>query len=69
MLARARALSCPRVLVTPKDAVKLRSLATPEFVTFKLSLAFGPGLFSTQSLPQFIEHFWNSRHSDVNELE
>ncbi len=69
ILGRARDLSCPRVLITPKDAVKLRGIATPEFVTFELSLAFGPGLFSTQTLPQFIEHFWNSRHSDVNELE
>ncbi|WP_027366655.1 tetraacyldisaccharide 4'-kinase [Desulfocurvibacter africanus] len=69
MLERARAQSCPRVLVTPKDAVKLRNLATPEFVTFELSLAFGLGLFSTQTLPQFIEHFWNSRQSGVNELE
>jgi len=63
MLERAKALSCPRVLVTPKDAVKLQGLAQPGLATFELSLAFGPGLFTTQTLPQFIEHFWSSRHT------
>ncbi len=67
ILARAKALSCPRVLVTPKDAVKLQALAGPEFVTLDLSLSFGQGLFTSQSLPQFIEHFWNSRHTGADD--
>lgn len=66
ILARAEALDCKRVLVTPKDAVKLQGLATPEMLTMELSLSFSPGLFTPQSLPQFIEHFWNSRHTSAN---
>ncbi len=52
----ARDHACPTVLCTPKDAVKLRSLADDSLFAFDLDLAFGPQWLAAAPFPHWLEH-------------
>ena len=44
-----------KIIVTPKDAVKLERFAGAEFATLKLGLTFGPSLFTDTTFPDWLQ--------------
>ncbi|WP_419786924.1 tetraacyldisaccharide 4'-kinase [Pseudodesulfovibrio sp.] len=49
MQATAKRLECEFILCTPKDAVKLGPMCTPEFWQFELRMAFGPSTIGAKT--------------------
>jgi len=62
MQSVAKGLGCEFILCTPKDAVKLGPMCTPEFWQFELRMAFGP---STIGAKTPFNIWWKGRYESV----
>ncbi|MGE4504379.1 MAG: tetraacyldisaccharide 4'-kinase [Desulfovibrionaceae bacterium] len=62
----ARERGCKVILCTPKDAVKLGSMASELFWTLDLDLSFGPSLAPAGAAPAPFPEWWDSRFDTLH---